>query len=94
MLSRLRIALGVAAIIFCSIPASHSEAVDGCYRIVGDWGWFIGGKVSFSAMSVARWTPATKGTPPATGTWQLPPTPHKEPAYGNRWVPGDPVSPK
>jgi acetolactate synthase-1/2/3 large subunit len=32
--------------------------------------------------------------PPATGTWQLPPTPHKEPAYGNRWVPGDPVSPK
>jgi hypothetical protein len=69
MLCRLRIALGVAAIVFCSIPASHSEAVDGCYRIVGDWGWFIGGKVSFSAMSVARWTPATKGTPPATGTW-------------------------
>ncbi len=25
--------------------------------------------------------------PPATGTWQLPPTPHKEPVFGKRWVP-------
>ena len=27
--------------------------------------------------------------PPATGTWQLPPTPHKEPVFGKRWVPGE-----
>ncbi|HEY5166549.1 MAG TPA: thiamine pyrophosphate-binding protein [Pseudolabrys sp.] len=25
--------------------------------------------------------------PPATGTWQLPPTPYKEPAFGQRFVP-------
>lgn len=25
--------------------------------------------------------------PPATGTWQLPPTPHKEPAFGQRFMP-------
>jgi acetolactate synthase-1/2/3 large subunit len=25
--------------------------------------------------------------PPATGTWQLPPTPHKEPAFGKRFMP-------
>jgi acetolactate synthase-1/2/3 large subunit len=28
--------------------------------------------------------------PPATGTWQLPPTPYKEPVFGKRWVPGEP----
>ncbi|HKW53457.1 MAG TPA: thiamine pyrophosphate-binding protein [Stellaceae bacterium] len=27
--------------------------------------------------------------PPATGAWELPPTPHKEPAFGSRWVPGN-----
>jgi acetolactate synthase-1/2/3 large subunit len=26
--------------------------------------------------------------PPATGTWQLPPTPYKEPTFGRRFVPG------
>jgi acetolactate synthase I/II/III large subunit len=26
--------------------------------------------------------------PPATGAWELPPTPHKEPVFGQRWVPG------
>ncbi len=26
--------------------------------------------------------------PPSTGTWQLPPTPYREPAFGQRWVPG------
>lgn len=25
--------------------------------------------------------------PPATGAWQLPPTPYNEPAFGQRWVP-------
>jgi hypothetical protein len=45
---RVRIVLGVASILFCPIPLSHSEAADPCQRILGDWGWFIGGKVSFS----------------------------------------------
>ena len=25
--------------------------------------------------------------PPSTGTWQLPPTPYREPAFGKRWLP-------
>jgi acetolactate synthase I/II/III large subunit len=25
--------------------------------------------------------------PPATGAWELPPTPHKEPVFGRRWLP-------
>jgi acetolactate synthase-1/2/3 large subunit len=25
--------------------------------------------------------------PPATGTWRLPPTPHKEPGFGKPWLP-------
>jgi acetolactate synthase-1/2/3 large subunit len=32
--------------------------------------------------------------PPATGTWQLPPTPYKEPAFGKRWTPADAVPAK
>ena len=27
--------------------------------------------------------------PPATGAWQLPPTPYKEPVFGARWLPED-----
>jgi acetolactate synthase-1/2/3 large subunit len=27
--------------------------------------------------------------PPSTGTWQLPPTPYREPAFGKRWMPED-----
>ena len=32
--------------------------------------------------------------PPATGTWELPPTPHKEPAFGARFVPPAPAAAK
>ena len=32
--------------------------------------------------------------PPATGAWELPPTPYKEPVFGKRWLPGDPVPAK
>jgi acetolactate synthase I/II/III large subunit len=31
--------------------------------------------------------------PPSTGAWELPPTPHNEPAFGSRWVP-DPAMAK
>ena len=27
--------------------------------------------------------------PPATGAWQLPPTPYKEPVFGKRYLPDD-----
>jgi hypothetical protein len=66
---RIRIALGVATIVSCQILASHSEAADRCQRILGEWGWFIGGKVSFSSNAQARWTPGSKATPPASATW-------------------------
>jgi acetolactate synthase I/II/III large subunit len=29
--------------------------------------------------------------PPATGTWHLPPTPYREPAFGRRWTPEEPA---
>lgn len=32
--------------------------------------------------------------PPATGAWQLPPTPYNEPVFGKRWLPGDLVPAK
>lgn len=32
--------------------------------------------------------------PPATGAWQLPPTPYKEPVFGARYVPGEPAPAK
>ena len=32
--------------------------------------------------------------PPSTGAWELPPTPYKEPVFGKRWIPGDPVQAK
>jgi acetolactate synthase-1/2/3 large subunit len=25
--------------------------------------------------------------PPSTGAWELPPTPYKEPVFGQRWLP-------
>ena len=70
---RVRITLGVASILFCQIPASHSEAADPCQKILGEWGWFIGGKVSFSQNAQAKWTPSSVGTPPASGTWSCDP---------------------
>ena len=68
VIDRLRITLGVASILLCQFLASHSEAADRCQRIVGEWGWFIGGKVSFSPNAQARWTPGS-ATPPASATW-------------------------
>ena len=68
-----KITLGVASILFCQILVSHSEAADSCQRIVGEWGWFIGGKVNFSPSAQAKWIPATAGTPPASASWTCDP---------------------
>ena len=65
--------LGVVSILFCQILASHSEAADSCQRIVGEWGWFIGGKVSFAPNAQAKWTPGTAGMPPASASWTCDP---------------------
>lgn len=69
---RVKITLGVASILFCQILASYSEAAELCPRILGEWGWFIGGKVSFSQNAQARWTPSGVGMP-ASGTWTCDP---------------------
>ena len=82
---RVRIVLGVASILFGQIPASHSEAADPCQRIFGDWGWFIGGKVSFSQNAQAKWTPGSVGTPPASATWSCDP---RSGTYTVKWQNG------
>ena len=82
---RVRIVLGVASILFCPIPPSHSEAADPCQRILGDWGWFIGGKVSFSQNAQAKWTPSSVGTPPASATWSCDP---RNGTYTVKWQNG------
>ncbi|MGH7873401.1 MAG: hypothetical protein ACREQO_14405 [Candidatus Binatia bacterium] len=68
-----KLILGVAGILFCQVVASPSEAADSCQRIVGDWGWFIGGKVSFAPNAQAKWTPGTAGMPPASASWTCDP---------------------
>lgn len=50
------------------LPVS-SAASGACERIVGNWAWFIGGKVTFEAGSYAVWTPPDSTLPPAVGTW-------------------------
>ena len=82
---RVRIVLGVASILFCPIPPSHSEAADPCQRILGDWGWFIGGKVSFSQNAQAKWTPGSVGPPPASATWSCDP---RSGTYTVKWQNG------
>lgn len=46
-----------------------SAASGSCERIVGNWAWFLGGKVTFEAGSYAVWTPPVSSLPPAVGTW-------------------------
>jgi hypothetical protein len=71
MLYGIRAALGVATILFFPLLVSHTDAAD-CQKIIGDWGWFIGGKVTFSENAQATWT--GNGTlPPASGTWRCDP---------------------
>jgi hypothetical protein len=71
---RLRITLGVASILFCQILVSYSAAADVCPKILGEWGWSIGGKVRFSQNAQAKWTPGSGvKIPPASGTWSCDP---------------------
>ncbi|HEY2921601.1 MAG TPA: hypothetical protein VGK77_21665 [Candidatus Binatia bacterium] len=76
MLSRavyLSIILALAGVVLFEIPPSYSGANDRCNRIVGEWGWFIGGKVNFTPTNRAKWTPGAKGMQPASGSWTCDP---------------------
>jgi hypothetical protein len=63
------IAVGLATILICATLTSYAGGADSCQKILGEWNWFIGGKVSFSRNAQAKWTPAAKGNRPALGTW-------------------------
>ena len=41
--------------------------------MVGEYAWFIGGKVAFWSRGTVRWMPAVASIPPATGTWTCSP---------------------
>jgi hypothetical protein len=56
--------------VLSAAPLSTSFAgSDVCRIALGDWNWFIGGKVAFSEGGQARWTPAVATMAPATATW-------------------------
>ncbi len=44
-----------------------------CDRVVGNWGWFIGGTVTFATGARVRWVPAVSTIPAAEGTWRCAP---------------------
>jgi hypothetical protein len=64
--------LGFASLLLFNI-IPYSNAANPCEKIVGDWSWFIGGKVSFSNNAQAKWIPGAAGMPPASGTWKCNP---------------------
>jgi hypothetical protein len=68
-----KIAVLFATALLLQFAAAGSAADAACDRIVGDWAWFIGGKVTFSSGARVRWTPAISGMPPAVGTWNCAP---------------------
>lgn len=79
------ITLGVASILFCQLLASYAGAAEPCRSILGEWGWFLGGKVNFSQDAQARWTPGAAAIPPASGTWKCDP---RSGAYTVNWQNG------
>lgn len=73
MHTRSKIALLLVTALLLQITTAGVAAADLCDRIVGDWAWFIGGKVSFSTGAGVRWMPPTNATPPAVGRWSCEP---------------------
>jgi hypothetical protein len=58
----------VIAILGCS-----NATGDACNNVLGEYAWFIGGKVAFGSRGTVRWMPAVATIPPATGTWTCSP---------------------
>lgn len=56
------------AVCGCSDATGDASAAT-CNNVVGEYKWFIGGKVAFSSRGTVRWMPAVASIPPATGTW-------------------------
>ncbi len=52
----------------CSDATGDASAAT-CNNVVGEYKWFIGGKVAFGSRGTVRWMPAVASIPPATGTW-------------------------
>jgi hypothetical protein len=71
--TRLTTALLLPIALLLQFTAEGSAGADLCDRVLGDWAWFIGGKVTFSAGARVRWTPAVDAIPPAAGTWSCAP---------------------
>lgn len=57
---------------FVLIGANVANA-GACDNAIGDWSWFIGGKVAFLSGGAVRWTPPVTSIPPASGTWTCSP---------------------
>lgn len=60
--------LSCLALLVASVPA-RSGADYSCFGAVGEWTWFIGGKVSFATGGTALWTPGSPNIPPAKAHW-------------------------
>lgn len=75
MLSRqiLKIGQTFAIVLFASSYATHATAAEPCKAAIGQWNWFIGGKVALAENGDARWTPAVASMVPASGTWRCDP---------------------
>jgi len=71
--TRSTFALVLPAALSLQLLVAGSAAADACNGALGDWGWFIGGKVTFAEGGVVRWAPPVSTIPPATGTWTCAP---------------------
>jgi hypothetical protein len=58
-----------STLLLCHLFTSYTEAADFCQRVLGEWTWFIGGKVTFSQNAQARWAPHVASLRPASATW-------------------------
>jgi hypothetical protein len=58
-----------STLLLWQIFGSCIEAADLGQRVLGEWTWFIGGKVTFSQNAQVRWIPQVASIPAASATW-------------------------
>jgi hypothetical protein len=61
------------ALLTIALLGCSNATGDTCNKVLGEYAWFIGGKVSFGSRGTVRWMPAVATIPPATGTWTCSP---------------------